>query len=424
MIKAWIKKQFAKHNLEENRENETMAKIREILSYTEKYDLYPDIKIINSAVEPMVLIEGKNYLMFTSNNYLGLSTHPRIKEAAIQAIEKYGTGSTGSRLLSGNIDIHIELEQKLAQFKKGEDAIVFPTGFSTNIGVISAITKPLNILPLFGFKKKSIILSDELNHASIIDGCKQSNQKVISYRHLDTKHLESLLKKYKYKMKIIITDSIFSMDGDIAPLDEISKLAKKYDALIMIDEAHSTGTLGKNGVGATEYFNLKIPEDIAVVMGTLSKALGSCGGYIVGSRNLIKYLRIAARSYMFSTAMPPSASASAIASINLIQSDQSLLEKLESNIKYLKEGLEKMGFNTMKSRSAIIPILIGKDEDAIKTSRMFFEKGIFAPCVRWPAVPRNKSRIRFTITASHSQEQINKLLSVSCEIGKTLKLIR
>jgi 8-amino-7-oxononanoate synthase len=400
-----------------------MEEIRQILDYADKHDLYPDIKVISSAVEPEVIIDGKKFLMFSSNNYLGLATHPKVKEAAIKATQKYGTGSTGSRLLSGNINIYLELEKKLADFKKGEDAIVFPTGFAANLGTISAIMDPLKVTFFSFFQRQGVVLSDELNHASIIDGCWLSKQKIVIYKHRDVNHLESLLKKYKKRRKLIVTDSVFSMDGDVAPLDKISELAKKYNATTMIDEAHATGVLGENGRGATEHFGLKVSEDISIIMGTLSKAIGSCGGYVVGSKELIKYLRVAARSYMFSTAMPPAAAAAAIAAIDIIQSDRSFLKKMWDNVHYLKRGFEKMGFNTLGSESSIIPILIGKDEDAIRISRMFFEKNIFAPCVRWPAVARNIARIRFTVTSSHTKEQISCLINTAKLIKEKLNIV-
>ncbi len=397
-----------------------LEKIQQVLDYVDEHDLYPDLKIIESAIEPEVTIGGKKYLMFSSNNYLGLATHPKVKEAAIKAVEKYGAGSTGSRLLSGNIDIYLELEKKLADFKKGEAAIVFPTGFAANLGTISAVMNPLKVTFSSFFERQGIILSDELNHASMIDGCRLSSQKKVVYKHKDVNHLESLLKKYRNRRKLIATDSIFSMDGNIAPLDKISELAKKYNAMIMIDEAHATGVLGENGRGAIEYFNLKIPGDIPIVMGTLSKAIGSCGGYVVGSKDLIKYLRVTARSYMFSTAIPPVVAAAALAAIDVIQTEHNLLKKLWDNARYLKQEFEKMGFDTLGTESQIVPILIGKDEDAIKTSRIFFEKNIFAPCVRWPAVARGTARIRFTITAAHTREQIDRLLSASKLIKEKL----
>ncbi len=390
-----------------------MDLVHEILDYVNKHDLYPDTRVLSSAAEPETIMDNKRVLMFASNNYLGLATHPKVIKAAVDAIEKYGVGSTGSRLLTGNLDVHEELEKNLASFKGGEDAIVFPTGFAANMGTIAGLMNPLKVNTAAFFNKKGIIISDELNHASIIDGAKLSGQEKVIYRHCDLSHLESLLKKYKSRRKLIVTDSVFSMDGDVAPLDKISELAKKYNAMTMIDEAHAVGVLGNNGGGAMEHFNLRVSEDITVVMGTLSKAIGCNGGYVIGSKELIRYLRIAGRSYMFSTAMPPAISAAAIASLDLIKNDPANRKKLWDNIVYLKKGFNNLRLKVMKSESAIIPVLIGEDEVAIRISREFFEQNIFAPCVRWPVVPRGESRIRFTVTAAHTKEQLDTLISVS-----------
>lgn len=407
-------------SISNNKDISGMKVVDEILDYVDTHDLYPDSIILNSAVEPESIIDGKKMLVFASNNYLGLATHPKVKEAAIKAIEKYGVGSTGSRLMTGNIDVHLELEKRLASFKHGDDAIVFPTGFAANMGTIAGLMNPLKVSAAAFLSRKGVVLSDELNHASIIDGIKLSGQDKSIYRHCDMEHLEKLLKKYKNRRKLIVTDSVFSMDGDIAPLDRISDLAKKYNAMTMIDEAHAVGVLGKNGGGAMEHFNLKPIEDITVVMGTLSKSIGCSGGYVVGSRDLIKYLRVAGRSYMFSTAMLPAVSAGAIAAIDIIESDQTFKNKLWDNIVYLKSGFKALGLKVIESNSAVIPVLIGEDEMAIKISRKFFEQGIYAPCVRWPVVPRGESRIRFTMTASHTKTQLDRLIEVSAKvIGKS-----
>ena len=397
-------------------------KMKQILEYLDEHDLYPDLRIINGGADPEVMIDNKKVLMFSSNNYLGLATNKYIIDVAIEAIKKFGVGSDGSRLLSGNLLIHRELEEKIAQFKGGEDAIVWPTGYSANVGVISALTNYPNITPSV-FQDKNIIISDELNHASIIDGCKMSKQKVLIYRHKDVINLEKILKKYKSKRKLVITDGVFSMDGDIAPLDKISVLCKKYNALLMIDEAHSTGMLGKNGEGTPEYFGLKPVKDIDIVMGTFSKALASTGGFVVGSKDLIRYLKIASRSYIFSTAMMPAASASVIAAIDLITKDPSIRESMWSNVEYMRKGFQDIGFNTLDSSTQIIPILIGSDEKAIKFSRALFDRNIFGPCVRWPAVSKGMSRIRFTVMSTHKKEQIERLIKSCFDIGKELNII-
>jgi 8-amino-7-oxononanoate synthase len=398
-----------------------MKEIDKILDYLNKNDLYPDMKIIEGGADPEVLIDGKKVLMFSSNNYLGLATNPEVIKAAIEATKKYGVGSDGSRLLSGNLKIHRDFEKVIAKFKGGEDAIVWPSGYSANVSVINAIMNPPKIGATDFFKRQSIVLSDELNHASIIDGCKMSGQKVVIYKHCDTEDLEKKLKKYKNRKKLVVTDGVFSMDGDIAPLDKILPLCKKYNAFLMIDEAHSTGIQGKNGHGTAEKFNLD-PKDIDIILGTCSKALASTGGFVVGNKKLVDYLRIASRSYIFSTAMTPAASASLIASLRVIEEKPEIRKKLLNNTEYLRNSFNKLGFDTLKSETQIIPVLIGSDDKAIKFSRKLFNEGIYAPSVRWPAVDKNASRIRFTVMATHTREQMDYLISRCKKLGKDFNL--
>jgi 8-amino-7-oxononanoate synthase len=394
-----------------------MQEIKKILDYLDDNDLYPDMRFIQGGANPEVMVDGKSVLMFSSNNYLGLATHPKVIKAAIEATKKYGVGADGSRLLSGNLQVHRDFEIAIAKFKGGEDAIVWPTGYSANLGVITAIMNPPKIGPVDIFRSRGVILSDELNHASIVDACKMSRQKIVIYKHCDTKDLEKKLKKYHKRKKLVVTDGVFSMDGDIAPLDVITILCKKHDAMLMIDEAHSTGIQGKNGHGTAERFGLSAIKDIDIILGTCSKALASTGGFVVGSRDLIRYLRIASRSYIFSTAMTPASSASLIESLNIIESDQKIREKLLWNAEYLRNGFRKMGFDTFSSETQIIPVLIGPEDKAVEFSRLLFKKGIYGPCVRWPAVEKGKARIRFTVMTTHTKEQIDFLLK-TCELIK------
>lgn len=404
-----------------------MEAINKFLEFADKNGLYPDLRIIEGAADPEVVIDGKKVLMFSSNNYLSLSSHPSVISAAIEAVKKYGGGAGGSRLLSGNLKIFKELEETIVDFKGGEDAIVWPTGYAANVGIITAvmdsnlskISDPLGSL----FKKEGVILSDQLNHASIIDGCRMVKQKVLPYKHLDMAELEELLKKHKSARKLIVTDGVFSMDGDIAPLDKISALAKKYNALTMVDEAHASGILGKTGRGTLEHFNLEPVKDIDIVMGTLGKSFGSAGGFATGSKNLIRYLRVASRSYMFSTAMTPATAAAANAAIKVAKNDSTWREKLLKNSKYLRESLQKAGFDTLTSETQIVPIFIGEDDNAIKFGRKLFEKGIYGPPVRWPAVEKGKARIRVAVMAAHTKEQIDYLVDSCQKIGKELKII-
>ncbi|KKT35970.1 MAG: hypothetical protein UW24_C0001G0006 [Parcubacteria group bacterium GW2011_GWA2_44_12] len=396
-----------------------MEKIQKILYEIKKRGLYPDVKVVESAPYPEVIIDGRKILMFGSYNYLGLSVRPEVKEAAIVAIEKYGIGSGGSRLISGTYDIHIQLEEELAKFKREELAMVLPSGFGTNVGVISAV------MNLFGinkkqFLRKQIILSDELNHASIIDGCKLSDAKVVVYRHKDMYDLEAQLHKYKKNRKLIVTDTVFSMDGDIAPLAKILALAKEYGAMVMVDDAHATGILGNHGGGGSDFFDLEGQIDINM---STSKTFGAVGGFVAGGKNIIEYLRVACRTYMFATSMPPLIASAILVALQIIQAEPMLREQIKNNAEYLRTNLQKLGFDTLGSETPIIPILLGSDEKAVHAQALFFEKGIFAPTVRWPAVVKGQSRVRFVLMSSHTKEQIDRLLTVTESIGKKLNLI-
>ncbi|MDD4625388.1 MAG: 8-amino-7-oxononanoate synthase [Candidatus Pacebacteria bacterium] len=401
---------------------EINEKIKEVLNFAEKNNLYPEFNIVN-ANSSEAIVNGKKVLLFCSLNYLGLSNNDKLKQAAIEAIKKYGIGSGGSRFISGNFDLHEKLEKKIADFKKEEMAAIFQSGYATNIGVIPALFKLPKLKPFDLFKNDNgMIFSDELNHASIIDGCTLAKAKTVVYKHKDTNDLEKKLNKYrKISKKLIVTDGIFSMDGDIAPLDKIVLLAEKYGAMTMVDEAHATGVLGKNGSGTTEHFNLQGKVDI--VMGTFSKAIGTLGGYIAGKKYLIRYLRATAKPSIFSVSLPPSIIASAIAAIEEIKQHPELRKKLLNNGKYVREELEKIGFNTLGSETNIVPILIGDEKKTIEMTNLLFEKNIFAPCVRWPAVAKGKARIRFSPMSTHTKEQLDTLIVACREIGNHLKII-
>src|SRR3989338_8467707 len=398
-----------------------MYRLKKILEFADNWNLYPDLKTVEGPADPEVVIDGKKVLMFSSNNYLGLSNHPRVVKAGIEAIKKYGVGSDGSRLLSGNLKIHREFEEAIAKFKGAEDAIVWPTGYSANVGVISAVMYPLKVGLIDVFHLDGVILSDELNHASIIDGARMSKQKKVVFKHRDISDLEKKLKSYRWRRKLVVTDSVFSMDGDIAPLDKMTELCKKYDAMLMIDEAHATGILGKTGHGSLEHFNLKPTTDVDVVLGTCSKALASSGGFVVGSKELADYLRVASRAYMFSTAMMPAASGALIAALHVMETEPKWREQLWINVKHAMQSLEEAGFNTLESETQIIPIFIGDDKKAIQFSRKLFEKGIFAPAVRWPAVPKDTARLRITLMATHTKDQIDYFVKSCKEISAKLQ---
>lgn len=393
------------------------------MDYADRHELYPDLRIIEGGAEPEVFVDERKVLMFASNNYLGFATHPTLINTAIEATKKYGVGSDGSRLLSGNLQIHRNFEKAIADFEGGEDALVWPTGYSANVGVISALMNPPKVSLGRFFSRGPIVLSDELNHASIIDGIKLSGAQKSIYKHCDLSDLESKLKTYRSREKLVVTDSVFSMDGDIAPLDKIVPLCKKYNAMLMIDEAHATGVLGKKGHGSLDYFGLKAQTDVDIVLGTCSKALASTGGFVVGDADLVRYLRVGSRSYMFSTAMTPAASATLIKTLELIDTEPERREQLIKSAKYVRERFHEIGYNTCGSQTQIMPILIGKDEDSVNFSRKIFERGIYGPAVRWPAVPKGKARIRFTIMATHTKDQLDKLIKVCAEVGKELRII-
>jgi 8-amino-7-oxononanoate synthase len=387
-----------------------MKEIKNILKIVDQYNLYPDLKILSGSAIPEIIVNDKKVISFCSNNYLGLAASDKVKQAAIDSIKMYGAGAGGSRLLSGNLDIHYELERTIADFKQSEDAIIFTAGFMANFGVISPIMDLLPLIPRNPFASKGVIFSDELNHASIIDACRFSKAKTVVYRHCDMNDLGDKLKRYRRERKLIVTDGVFSMDGDIAPLDKIYDLSKKYNAMVMVDDAHATGILGKTGRGTAEYFNLPHDENV-ITMGTFSKSLGAAGGFIAGSKDLIRYLRIASRTYMFSAAMPPGTAGGLIAAFAQIKNNPRLRKQLWENTNCLRQELQDNGFDTLNSVTPIIPVLIGDEHKAIGVAAKLFLKGFFAPCVRWPAVEKGKARIRFTVMSLHTKAQIENLIA-------------
>lgn len=397
------------------------TRIQSVLNFARENDHYPDLRIVESAPTPEAIVDGKKVMMFSSNNYLGLGNRPEVIEASIEATRYYGVGSDGSRLLSGNLKIHCDFETAIARFKGGEDAIAWPSGYAANVGVITALLNPLKVRAEHFFEFGGVVFSDELNHASIIDGIRMSRQKKVIYKHCDLDDLESKLKWHPFRKKLVVTDSVFSMDGDIAPLDKIAELCKKYKALLMIDEAHASGVLGENGHGSLEHFGLKPTEDVDIVLGTCSKALASTGGFVVADQSMVDYLRVASRSYMFSTATTPMASAALIKILEIIEREPELRAKLWSNVKYVRERLNEAGFNTLTSQTQIIPILIGNDVKSIRFSRKLFERGIFAPAIRWPAVEKGEARLRITIMSTHIKDQLDYFVESCKTIRDELK---
>ncbi len=341
-----------------------------------------------------------------ANNYLSLAESPLLKKASLEAIEKYGVGTGASRLISGTLDIHRLLEEKIAKFKGAEDAIVFPTGFMANLGAIQAFVGP-----------GDAVIVDRLNHASIIDGAKLSHARIFVYPHRDTDALEKALKRANgFRRRLVITDTLFSMDGDIAPLPEILRLSRKYESLLMVDEAHATGIFGHRGSGLVEEYGLSGKIDI--VMGTMSKALGSLGGYIAGKKAVIEYLRQKARTFIYTTSLPASLAASSLRAIEYIENNGGKRRELWEKSEYVREGLKALGYNLLDSRSQIIPVVIGPSEKTLETGKFLFDEGLFIPAIRPPTVPKGSSRFRITIMASHKEEHLNKLLTAFKKRGQ------
>lgn len=337
--------------------------------------------------------DDKEYLMMASNNYLGLTFDSRVIEGALKGARQYGTGSGGSRLVSGTFPLFTELEKELAKFKNTEKALVFNTGYMANVGTISAIAD-----------KNTIIFSDSLNHASIIDGCRLSRGSVKAYSHCDVDELKYLFKQADRNVrKLIVTDGVFSMDGDIAPLDKLYELSRDYNALLMVDDAHATGTIG-NGHGTAAYFGLE--KEVDIQLGTLSKSLGSVGGYVAANSTIIDYLVNTSRSFIFSTALSPADIGASLAALQVLETDGSVLRRLQENVNYMTDQLISMGIDAT-NETPIFPILIGRNEDTLAVSNYLYEAGIIGTAIRPPTVPIGESRIRLTVTAAHNREQID-----------------
>lgn len=362
-----------------------------------KANWYRSEKTITSKAGSVIIINGKELINFGSNDYLGLASDPRLIHAAIEATKKYGTGSTGSRLVTGHRDIHEQLEQSIASLKRTESALVFSSGYLANIGTITAITN-----------QKDLILCDQYNHSSLKNGAKLSNAKIIEYNHCNLQDLEKKLQKNRsqYRRCLILTDTVFSMDGDICPLPEIINLAERYNCMLLIDEAHSTGVMGKKGTGCVEHFNCTGKEIIQ--MGTLSKALGSLGGYIAGSQKLIEFLKNRASTWIYTTGLSPADTASALEAIHIIKTEPQRRENLWQNVNYLKSKITPLNLNLLLSESPILCLGLANPQQALNLSQLLQEKGIFAPAIRPPTVPT--SRVRITVMATHTLEQLNQLI--------------
>lgn len=372
--------------------------------------VYPYFRRIESAQDPEVLVEGRRMIMIGSNNYLGLTNHPKVKEAAIEAVKKYGTGCAGSRFLNGTLDIHEKLESKLARFMNKESALVFSTGFQTNLGAISALVG-----------KDDLVIIDKMDHASIIDGCRLSFGEARKYRHNDMEDLERVLKQNGEKGRLIVIDGVFSMEGDIAKLPGIVEIAEKYGAGIMVDDAHGIGVLGKHGRGTAEHFGLE--DKVDIIMGTYSKSLASIGGFIAASEEVIHYVKHISRPLMFSASPPPASVASVSAAIDIIESEPERREMLWKNTEKMKKGFNGLGFDTGASETPIIPVIVGEDHKAFIMGRKLHEEGVFVNVAVSPAVPNGKALIRTSFMATHTEEQLNRVLEAFKKVGKELGII-
>ncbi len=367
---------------------------------------------IESAAGAVVTIAGKDVIQLSSNNYLGLTTHPRMKQAAIKATEDFGVGTGSVRTIAGTFSMHMALEEKLAKFKHTEASLVFQSGFTCNQGVLSAI-----------LTAEDVVISDELNHASIIDGIRLTKAGRKVYKHVDMASLEDALKASAgYRKRLIVTDGVFSMDGNIAPLPRIVELAETYDAIVMVDDAHSSGVLGKNGRGSVNHFGLD--GRVHIQVGTLSKAVGVLGGYIASSQTVIDYLIHKGRPFLFSTSHSPAVVAANSAAIDVLLEEPELIEKLWDNARFFKKGLNELGFATGPSETPITPVMIGDDALTHKFSDKLLEYGVFAQGITFPTVAKGKARVRTIVSAAHSKEQLETALQAFAKAGRELKVIQ
>ncbi|HNZ09757.1 MAG TPA: glycine C-acetyltransferase [Bacillota bacterium] len=374
---------------------------------------YP--RVLHGRQLAKCVYDGKELVNLSSNNYLGFANHPRMIAAAEKAVRELGAGSGAVRTIAGTMEGHTELERKIAKFKHTEAALVFQSGFTANSGTVSAV-----------LSKNDIIISDELNHASIIDGCRLSRAEIKVFRHADMQHLRERLEESKEAMAkgahvLVITDGVFSMDGDIGKLDEMCKIAKEYGAITMVDDAHASGVLGRNGRGTVDHFNIHGQVDIQV--GTLSKAIGVLGGYVAGSQTLIDYLIMRARPILFSTSHPPAVTAACLEAFDLLEQEPWHMEKLWSNTKFFKEGLNRLGFDTGMSQTPITPVMVGDGAKTMKLSDRLFEEGVFVVGLAFPTVPVGKERVRTIVTAAHTQIDLEFALDKFEKVGKELGLI-
>ena len=373
--------------------------------------LFRQLRILDDEQKAHTTVDQRSVVNLSSNNYLGLTTHPRLREKALKAIEDYGVGTGSVRTIAGTMDIHMELERRLAEFKKVEKVVVFQSGFAANAGTVSAI-----------LTKEDVVISDELNHASIIDGCRLSRAAIKVFPHKDVDAARRIIKDLPASQrKLLITDGVFSMDGDLGPLPALCDLAEDTGCIMMVDDAHASGVFGKNGRGTIDHFGMHGRVDVQV--GTLSKAMGALGGYVAGSGDLIDFLYHRARPFLFSTSHPPSVVLSCMAALDVLMEEPEIIERLWDNTRFFKEGLQQLGFNTGLSESPITPVIAGEGAKAMELSDKLFARGVFAQGIAFPTVARDKARVRTIVTATHTREDLQYALDAFAAVGGEIGLI-
>jgi glycine C-acetyltransferase len=391
--------------------NDPLAFLADELNALKSQGLYRHLRVLDDSQAARTTIDGRNVVNLSSNNYLGLTTHPRLKEKALAAIERFGVGTGSVRTIAGTMAIHMELERRLAEFKKTEAAVVFQSGFAANAGTVAAL-----------LTKEDFVISDALNHASIIDGARLSRASIKVFPHRDAAAARVILRDLPATARrLLITDGVFSMDGDLGALPELCSLAEEYGCIMMVDDAHASGVFGKNGRGTIDHFGLHGRVDVQV--GTLSKAIGALGGYVAGNRNLIEFLHHRGRPFLFSTSHPPSVVATCLAALDVLVEEPELIEQLWANTRFFKEGLGRLGFNTGSSESPITPVIAGDAQKAMKLSDRLFEEGVFAQGIGFPTVARDKARVRTIVMATHTRDDLQFALDVFAKVGRELGLI-
>jgi len=388
-----------------------LAYLGQELDSLREQKLYRHLRILDDEQKAHTTVDHRSVVNLSSNNYLGLTTHPKLRQAALKAIEQYGVGTGSVRTIAGTMDIHMELERRLAEFKKVEKVVVFQSGFTANAGTVSAI-----------LSKEDVVISDELNHASIIDGCRLSRATIKVFRHKDVDAARRIITGLPASQrKLLITDGVFSMDGDLGPLPALCALAEETGCIMMVDDAHASGVFGRNGRGTVDHFDMHGRVDIQV--GTLSKAIGALGGYVAGNTNLIEFLYHRARPFLFSTSHPPSVVLTCIAAIDVLMDEPDIIERLWENTRFFKEGLRRLGFDTGLSESPITPVIAGEGAKAMMLSDKLFERGVFAQGIAYPTVAKDRARVRTIVTATHTREDLQYALDQFAAVGRELGLI-